>query len=99
MNITAPKSGYISRVDTEGYGTASLLLGAGRNTKEDSIDYAAGIILHAKTGDYVNEGDVIATLYTERKDAFSSAGKKLLESTHIADEKPQLRPLILAKVQ
>jgi len=49
--VTAKKEGYITGVDTESYGVASLLLGAGRNTKEDVIDPAAGIYLCAKTGD------------------------------------------------
>ena len=54
--VRATQSGYIYSVDTEGYGIASLLLGAGRNVKEDKIDFSAGIILKAKTGDFVKEG-------------------------------------------
>ena len=49
--VKSCEDGYIVGVDTEGYGVASLLLGAGRNTKEDVIDFAAGIMLKAKTGD------------------------------------------------
>ena len=60
------KSGYISRADTEAYGLASLALGAGRNTIEDEIDYSAGIILKRKTGDFVNAGDEIAVLYSDK---------------------------------
>ena len=51
--VKAPQTGYIVRVDAEGYGVASLLLGAGRNTKDDVIDMSAGIYLHAKTCDFV----------------------------------------------
>ena len=96
--VKAPKSGYIYSVDTEGYGIASLLLGAGRNVKEDAIDFAAGIILRAKTGDFVNEGEVIATLYSE-KNSFESSAKKLLESTKICDTPPEKRDLVLARVE
>ena len=96
--VKAPSSGYIYSVDTEGYGIASLLLGAGRNVKEDKIDFSAGIILHAKTGDFVNEGDVIATLYSDTN-SFASSEKKLLESTKISNTSPQKRALVLARVE
>ncbi len=97
--VKAEKSGYINRVDTEGYGISALLLGAGRNTKEDKIDYSAGIILSKKTGDYVKSGEVLATLYTNDKEKLASAKKKFLSSTFIEDEKPILRPLIIDKVK
>jgi pyrimidine-nucleoside phosphorylase len=97
--VISEKSGYITRVDTEGYGVASLLLGAGRNTKEDVIDFAAGIHLCKKTGEYVNKGDVIATLYTEKPDTFAAAEKRLLEATVLSDEKPNEMPLILSVVE
>lgn len=97
--VISEKSGYITRVDTEGYGVASLMLGAGRNTKEDVIDFAAGIYLNKKTGDYVNKGDVIATLYTEKPETFAAAEKRLLEATVLSDEKPQDMPLVLSVVE
>lgn len=96
--VKAQKSGYIVSVDTEGYGIASLLLGAGRNVKEDKIDFSAGIILKAKTGDYVREGDVIATLYSDKND-FAKSEEKLLYSTVIGDNPPEKRPLVLARVE
>lgn len=98
LDVKAEKSGYIVRVDTEGYGIASLLLGAGRNTKEESIDFSAGIMLKKKTGDYVAEGDTIATLYTSVKEKFEASKAKFLASTIIADEKPEARPLVLDRV-
>ncbi len=96
--VKAQKSGYIYSVDTEGYGIASLLLGAGRNVKEDVIDFSAGIILKKKTGEYVNEGDVIAILYSD-KNEFKASENKLLASTQICDDAPEKRDLILAKVE
>ncbi len=97
--VKAPRDGYIVAVDTEGYGVSSLLLGAGRNTMEDSIDYTAGIMLRAKTGDYVKVGDPIATLYTCDESRFAAAEQKLLASTTIGDEQPEDRPLIFARVE
>ena len=86
--VTAPQNGYIVRVDTEGYGIASLLLGAGRNTKDDVIDMAAGISLCAKTGDRINQGDPIAILYSEDESRFEAAEKRLLEATEFGASAP-----------
>ncbi len=98
FEIKAETEGYIFSVDTEGYGTASLLLGAGRNSKEDEIDYLAGIVLNKKTGDYVKKGDLIATLYSSKND-FESAVNKFINSTLIKNEKPKNSPLILGRVE
>ena len=97
--VYAEKTGYIYKVDTEGYGIASLMLGAGRNKKEDEIDYGAGIILQKKTGDFVEEGDIIAEMFTSDKEKLKPAMDKFLSSTEIRDEKPEERPLVLDIVQ
>ena len=97
--VKAPRDGYIVKVDTEGYGTSALLLGAGRNTKEDVIDFTAGIILSKKTGDFVKAGETIATLYTNTCSKLDGAEQKLIESTVINDQKPAYKPIILDKVQ
>lgn len=94
LEVKAQKDGYINGVDTEGYGTASLLLGAGRNTKEDKIDFAAGIKLVKKTGDEVKLGDTVAILYTSEKERLEPAAKRLVDATYITDTKPQDAPLI-----
>ena len=96
--IIADKSGYISEIDCEGYGLSSLILGAGRNTKEDKIDYLAGIIINKKLGDFVNEGEVLATLYASSESLFDGAIKKYLQSTKISDSKPNLPPLIHTEI-
>ena len=97
--VTAKKSGYIVGVDTESYGVASLLLGAGRNTKEDVIDMVAGIYLCAKTGDYVKAGDPIAILYSSKQDRFSAAEERLLKATRMDKNPPKCEPLILDIVE
>ncbi len=98
-DVLSDREGYISSVDTEGYGVAALVLGAGRNTKEDVIDFSAGIVLEKKTGDYVKVGDKIATLYTNEKDKLIEGEKRLLSATVISSQKPAYRPIILAKVE
>ena len=97
--VTAKTSGYIVGVDTESYGVASLLLGAGRNTKEDVIDMTAGICLCKKTGDYVKEGEVIAVLYSSKQSSFTAAEERLLKATRIEKDAPNAQPLILDIVE
>ncbi|MBQ3019829.1 MAG: pyrimidine-nucleoside phosphorylase [Clostridia bacterium] len=97
--VTAKKEGYITSVDTESYGVASLLLGAGRNTKEDVIDPAAGVYLCAKTGDFVKVGDKIAVLYSEKESGFAAAEERLLNATRIETNPPKAEPLILDIVE
>ena len=92
--VCAPRAGYITAVNTEQYGTAALLLGAGRSTKEDVIDMSAGIYLHAKTGDWVEAGKPIATLYTSDPDKTAAAKQTLLAATQIGEIAPDKRPLI-----
>ena len=67
---------------------------AGRNTKEDKIDFAAGISLVKKTGDKVEKGDVIAVLYTSDESRLEAAAKRLIDATFIGDTKPEDVPLI-----
>ena len=97
--VTAKESGYIMGVDTEGYGVASLLLGAGRNTKEDVIDPTAGIYLCSKTGDFVKKGDPIAILYASEENKFASAEARLLKATQLGANAPEELPLILDVVE
>ncbi|MBR2377432.1 MAG: pyrimidine-nucleoside phosphorylase [Clostridia bacterium] len=92
--IYAESNGYITSIDTEGYGNASLMLGAGRNSLKDKIDYTAGIILNKKTGDSVNKGDLIATLYSNTN-SFENAKNLFINSTVISDVKPGEKPLVL----
>ena len=97
--VKACESGYIQSVDTEGYGVASLLLGAGRNTKEDVIDPTAGLYLKAKTGDFVAEGDPIAVMYSSKENGFTAAQQRILAATKIGPNQPEAIPLVLDVVE
>lgn len=97
--VICANRGYICKSDTEAYGLASLALGAGRNALGDKIDYSAGIILNKKTGDLVEEGEEIATLYSNDKSSFERAEKILLSATEIKDSKPGEEPLIYCTVE
>ena len=63
MRVSATEEGYISGIKADVIGKASVLLGAGRMTKEDEIDYGAGICFYKKVGDKVKRGDVVCSLY------------------------------------
>ena len=100
LEVRAQEKGYIYRVDTEKYGEVSLLLGAGRSTKEDHIDNTAGYVLAKKTGDLVLKGELIATLYTtEKKEALEQAAELMISATGFWKEAPEEIPLILGTVE
>lgn len=98
-HVRAPRTGYIRHMDTEAIGISSSLLGAGRITKEDSIDYCAGIILKRKTGDYVREGETLAVLYASDDRLFDDAGEVFLNALEFSEDKPEKAPLIYARVE
>lgn len=90
----ASENGYITSMDTEGFGVAAGILGAGRSKKEDDIDFSAGIILHHKVGSRVKKGDVLATLHTSAKDPADAATRKLDHCYTISAEKTEPAALI-----
>ena len=93
--VLSPGDGFIASMNTEDIGLASLMLGAGRNTLEDAIDYTAGIILKRKTGDAVRKGDPIAVFYTASENKIPAAEKTFLSALRISAEKPEEKPLVL----
>ena len=95
--ICAPQSGFIRKMDAEKIGIAAMLLGAGRATKEDTIDFSAGIMMHKKNGDAVEQGEPIATLYTSTA-SFEVAEKQYLNAIEIGVKEPTLQPLVLKKI-
>ncbi|MCM8711061.1 pyrimidine-nucleoside phosphorylase [Clostridium sp. SYSU_GA19001] len=68
IEVKALKEGYITSINAENIGISAMLLGAGRKTKEDTIDHAAGITMVKKAGDLVKENDTICILHTNLKD-------------------------------
>jgi pyrimidine-nucleoside phosphorylase len=97
-NVIADYEGYISHMDTNQCGIASMVLGAGRETKESTIDFAAGIVLKKKTGDYVQKGDVLAILYASKEELFPEAEVILRNSYSYSSVSVKERSLIIAKV-
>ncbi len=96
--VCAEQDGYICEMNTEEYGRASVLLGAGRNTKEDKIDTTAGIRVLKKTGDFVRCGEEIAVLYASDQAFFSDAMAVISSSLRYSTVKPLERMLIRRKI-
>lgn len=84
IELPAKQSGYISRMLADEIGVASMILGAGRATKEDVIDLAVGLVLHKKVGDKVEEGESILTIYSNRENV-EDVKQKLYDNIFIAD--------------
>ena len=97
-NVVSKRSGYISNMDTEKCGIASMKLGAGREKKDDIIDNLAGIKFHKKTGDYVNKGENIATLYSSDCLKYMDSERSLLEALDIGNVEPEKQKLIKARI-
>lgn len=98
MEVPAPVSGYLYAMNAEQCGIASMELGAGRKTKNDAIDYAAGIYLCKKAGEPVRAGETLATLAASSRGLCRTAEKTFLNAVAIRPEKPARRPLIFARV-
>ena len=82
----------------DGTSSGAISFGAGRATKDDEIDHAAGIMLVKKTGEYVSEGDTVAVLYTNDTSRIEAAEAELLAAIEYGDEKPEISPLIYKTV-
>jgi len=93
--VLCAKSGYISSLQCEQIGTACVILGGGRERKEDSVDPAVGIVLHRKVGDRVTAGEPFATIHYNSESRVAGAQQLLEESCRISDSPPiEKRPLI-----
>jgi pyrimidine-nucleoside phosphorylase len=95
IEVKAPRSGYITAMDTYHAGMFTVDLGAGRKTANDTIDYAAGVLFDRKTGDEVKAGDVIARIQLGRqgRDA-NELTSRYLSFVTFGDEKPAERPMV-----
>lgn len=93
-DVLADSDGYISSMDTEKIGLASVILGAGRENKEASIDFSAGIMLYKKTGDKISKGEKLATLFTNNKMSLEDAEKMYRSALFVSSVNPERKPLI-----
>ena len=98
-DVTSLQDGYITHMNTEQCGIASVMLGAGRTVKDGPIDYSAGIVMHKKTGDAVSMGERIATLYASDESLFTNAAQTYLAAITIGNTAPKVVDTILDIVE
>ena len=96
--VSCPRGGYVTAIEAADIGTASNMIGAGRDKKEDSIDPAVGIILEVKTGEKVDAGSVLCRLYYTKEDRVDEAAEMVEDAFRISGQKPEERELILEVV-
>lgn len=96
--VKAEQDGFIERIDCGMIGKMSVLCGAGRLRKEDTVDYGAGIVLHKKCADRVCKGDVCATVYTEKKELLNEIVRGIQSAYHIDAQEAKKEPLIYITV-
>ncbi len=96
--ILSPRAGFVSAIDAEYVGQASAMIGAGRNTKEDAIDPAVGVILEVKTGHRVDAGGVLCRLYYTNEANVDEAADLIEDAFRISSSAPEERDLILEVV-
>lgn len=85
VEIKAEKAGYVRRIDSLAIGISAMKLGAGRETMEQTIDMAAGIILRKKVGDRVEKGDVLAIAHTNKENV-EEVYKDIHDAFELQDE-------------
>src|SRR5579884_2016142 len=98
QEITTSRGGYVSAIDAELIGQASSMIGAGRNTKEDAIDPAVGVILEVKIGQKVDAGGVLCRLYYTSDEHVEEAAQLVEDAFRISGSAPEERELILEVV-
>ena len=96
--VRARQEGFLQSLNTEQCGIASVALGAGREKKEDAIDYSAGILLKKKPGDFVHAGDVLAEFHAASEKLCHDAEEIFQNALQYGKEAPHLRPLILDRI-
>ena len=93
FEVPAKEAGYVAKIEADDIGTAAMLLGAGRATKESTIDLAVGLVLHKKVGDQVKEGESLLTIYANSEDV-QNVMDKIYKHIHLSKEQVTAPKLI-----
>ena len=94
LEVPAPCNGYVKHIEADDIGLASMHLGGGRATKEDTIDLSVGIVINRKVGDHVSEGESIATVHANYRNKAHDAAEAVLRAYEFSEEKTVREPLI-----
>jgi len=96
--VLAVAGGYVRAIGATDIGMAALRLGAGRQTKDDTIDHAVGIRCLSKRGDAVTAGDVLAEVHARDDVSAQQAEADVLAAYELGDEAPPARPIVLETI-
>lgn len=94
FEVKAENSGYIESIDALSIGKAALILGAGREKAGDTIDHSAGVYLNKTLGDYVEKGETLCTLYTDKETSLNEAEPISRLAYSLCSAAPKEEPLI-----
>jgi thymidine phosphorylase len=93
--VVATRQGFVSKLSAIGVGNAAVHLGAGRRTKEDQVDHSVGVVLHAKRGDLLEDGEPLADVHARTDAEAEVAAREVLAAYEISDVPPDERPVLL----
>jgi pyrimidine-nucleoside phosphorylase len=99
LDVLSAQSGFVSAIQCEAVGTACVVLGGGREKKEDSVDPSVGIILHKKVGDRVEEDEPLCTILYNDESRAANAKQLLAHSYEISDAPPVAKKLVHRIIQ
>lgn len=97
--VKAPAGGFVTGVDPLELGYASMGLGAGRSRTDEAVDWGAGARLHAKTGDRVEKGDLLATLYSSKRALLNEGKARVAAAFRIGKSAPAERSHIIDTIR
>jgi pyrimidine-nucleoside phosphorylase len=97
FELEAKEDGYVAEIIADEVGTAAMLLGAGRATKESTIDLAVGLILKKKIGDQVQKGESLVTIYSNFEN-IDEVREKLYENIKVSSTKVEAPILIYGEI-
>lgn len=98
VSVPAPHDGYVADMDTTAIGYCAQDLGAGRKQKTDVIDPAVGLVMNVRIGDFVKQGDALATLHLNKPEQAESAIARMQQAVKLTADKPAIPPLVYASV-
>ncbi|MBH0168481.1 MAG: pyrimidine-nucleoside phosphorylase [Bacillota bacterium] len=98
FELTADEDGYVSEIVADEIGTAAMILGAGRATKESEIDLAVGLMLNKKVGDRVSKGDSLVTIYSNTENV-EDVKKKIRDAYTISKDAVEAPPLVYKEIK
>jgi thymidine phosphorylase len=98
LTVSAPRGGAVAHCGALAIGRAAMRLGAGRERKEDRIDHAVGVVVHAKPGDEVQAGDPLAHVHARDRGRGQAAAAEVLAASELGGGPVERPPLLLETI-